>query len=186
MSEQPLNILAFSGSLREGSFNTAVLRELSTLVPAGVVLQIADYGDLPLYNADLGQVPAVLALKAKVAAADAVLIATPEYNYSIPGPLKNMLDWLSRPAFESVFAHKPVAVLSVSPGATGAVRAQAHLKNVLLAMVAQVFPHAEVGIGLAKQRIEDGKVSQEDTRALLKDFVGKFVTYVREGRREAV
>lgn len=182
MSEQPLNILAFSGSLREGSLNTVVLHELSTLVPAGVTLQIANYSDLPLYNADLGEVPAVAALKAKVTAADAVLIATPEYNYSIPGPLKNLLDWLSRPAFESVFAHKPVAVLSVSPGAAGGVRAQAHLKNVLLAMVAQVFPHPEVAIGSTKQRIVDGKLTQDDTRALLQGFVSKFATYVRKGQ----
>jgi chromate reductase len=169
-----LKVIGFSGSLRKDSYNSAVLRELGRLAPARVSLEIADWRHVPVYDADL-ELPAVVAdLKRQVADADAVLIVTPEYNYGIPGGLKNVLDWLSRPAFESVFAHKPVGVMSVSPGATGGARAQAQLKNVLLSMVAQVFPHPEVAIGAARERVVEGRIAREDTEKLLRGYMQRF------------
>ena len=177
-----ISILGFSGSLRAGSLNTALLRQLSSLAPAGVQIALADYSALPLYNADLGELAAVESLKAQVAAADAVLICSPEYNYSLPGPLKNALDWLSRPAYQSVFAHKPAAQLSVSPGPIGGARMQAHLKSVLLGMVAHVFPYPEVAVGLATQRLQDGQISDPDTRALLTKFLLAFTAFIHAQR----
>lgn len=175
---EPVQVIGFSGSLRQGSLNTALLRQLGELSPE-IALTIGQYRDLPHYDADLGTVPGVEALKKQVRSADAVLIVTPEYNYSVPGALKNALDWLSRPAFQSVFAGKPVGVLSVSPGAVGGARAQAHLKNVLLGMAAQVFPHPDVAIGAARERIQDGRIVQEDTRILLERYSKAFVDWTR-------
>ncbi|MDD9941087.1 MAG: NAD(P)H-dependent oxidoreductase [Myxococcales bacterium] len=177
-----LSILGFSGSLRRGSVNTAVLAELGRLSPKGVALQLADYRELPHFDPDLGEVEAVERLRTQVHHADAVLIATPEYNYSIPGPLKNALDWLSRPAYKSVFAGKPVGVLSASPSPVGGARAQQHLKTTLFGMVARIFPHPEVAIGGASDRIKDGRVVHEGTRQSLARYIAGFVAWAPRQR----
>lgn len=177
-----LRVVGFSGSLRRASLNTAVLEELVRLAPPNATLERLEYGDVPLYNVDLGEVPAVEVLRRRVAEADAVLIVSPEYNYGIPGPLKNVIDWLSRPGYQSVFAQKPVATLSVAPGAIGGARGQAHLKLVLGAMVCQLFPHPEVAIGNAASRITDGKLVDESTRELLRTYLERFATWVRRVR----
>ena len=176
---EPLTVLGLSGSLRKDSFNTALLRELRRLAPADLSLELADYRDLPLYDGDLEAVATVEALRDRVAQADAVLIATPEYNYSIPGGLKNALDWLSRPAYESVFARKPVGVLSTSPSPIGGARAQGHLKTVLGGMVADLFPHPEVAIGAASQRVREGRIVDADTEALLARYIERFARWAR-------
>lgn len=174
-----VRVLGLSGSLRRESLNTAVLLEMAELTPPEVHIERLEYGDVPLYNTDLGEVASVEAARRRVADADAVLIVTPEYNYGIPGPLKNVLDWLSRPAYRSVFAHKPVGTLSVAPGAIGGARGQAHLKLVLGSMVCQLFPHPEVAINNATTRVQAGKVVDESTRALLTAYLEQFATWVR-------
>lgn len=147
-----MRLVALSGSLREKSRNSALLRYISKISPDGVDIEVLSIADLPLFNADLlgaeGTLPAVAErLRDQVAAADGVLIATPEYNYGIPGPLKNAIDWLSRPAYHSVFAGKPVATLTLSPSHVGGARAHAHLKLVLLGMAAAVMPSPELSLG---------------------------------------
>jgi len=109
-----LRVLAISGSLREKSYNTALLREAVRLAPAGMAIEIASIREIPLYDADVearGMPQAVTALSAKVKDADALLIATPEYNFSFPGVLKNVIDWLSRPPLDAVFVRKPLAIM---------------------------------------------------------------------------
>ncbi|MDQ2801726.1 MAG: NAD(P)H-dependent oxidoreductase, partial [Pseudomonadota bacterium] len=129
MSESStVHILGIAGSLRRGSFNAAALRAAETLAPDGMHFEHADLGSIPLYTEDLkqqGYPPPVEELRRRVAAADGVLIATPEYNYSVPGVLKNAIDWVSRPP-QPPFDGKPVALMSASPSILGAARAQYH------------------------------------------------------------
>ena len=135
VNDGALELLGISGSLRSGSYNSALLRAASRLVPEGVRIEIYDgMGDLPLYNDDvrlLGEPPAVTRMKQRVAAADGILIVTPEYNNSVPGPLQNAIDWLSRPAAESPLRGKPAGIAGVATGNFGTVRAQTALRQVL-------------------------------------------------------
>lgn len=137
---RPLTVLGIPGSLRAGSFNRRLLEEARELAPDGMQVRIFGLEDLPLYDADLdtdGARPEpVQALKRAIGEADAVLIATPEYNHSIPGVLKNAIDWASRPAGRSPLREKPVAVMGASPGGIGTARAQQHLQSVLLSTLA--------------------------------------------------
>lgn len=124
-----VKILGIAGSLRRASFNAALLRAAVEVAPAGTSIEIASIRDIPLYDADLeaqGIPPAVAELKDKVVAADALLLVTPEYNNSIPGVFKNVIDWLSRPPADAprVFANRPVTLIGASPGRFGTVQAQ--------------------------------------------------------------
>src|SRR5712691_36275 len=127
-----MRVLGIAGSLRRGSYNRALLEAARSLAPAGMEIDIFDIRTIPLYDGDLDQDatrPAdVQRFKQAIKDADAVLIASPEYNFSVPGVLKNAIDWASRPAFTSVFVEKPVAIVGASPGAVGTARAQEHLK----------------------------------------------------------
>ena len=148
-----MRILAVSGSLREGSFNTSLLRAALEAVPEGVELELWEgIGELPLYDEDLEQDVrgSVRRLRKDWAAADAILFATPEYNGSVSGGLKNAIDWASRPKLEAVLRNKPVAVIGASTGAYGAVWAQAELRKVLGACGARVI-EGELALGHAKQ-----------------------------------
>src|SRR5690606_28892253 len=125
------SILCLSGSLRAASSSTAIVNTICRTLAQEARFSRFDIGSLPHYNADLDPLPAsVNALKKAIAETDGVVIVTPEYNYSVPGVLKNAIDWASRPGYASVFRDKPVFIASVSGGALGGVRAQAHLKNV--------------------------------------------------------
>jgi chromate reductase len=154
-----MRVLAISGSLRRDSHNTALLRAAAEHLPPDVELELWEgLRDVPPYDQDDDAEPAppaVAALREAVAAADAVLIATPEYNHSIPGALKNALDWASRPFATNAFRGKPVAVIGASAGLFGAVWAQAELRKVLAAMGARVV-EGELGVGLAAEKFEDG------------------------------
>jgi chromate reductase, NAD(P)H dehydrogenase (quinone) len=155
-------VLGISGSLRRDSHNTLLVRAAAGLLPPHAELELWDgLRDVPAYDEDLDvepAPPAVAALREAVARADAVLIATPEYNHSIPGALKNALDWASRPYSGSAFRGKPVAVVGSSRGVFGAVWAQAELRKVLDAMGARVLP-GELALGQAHDKFdEDGRL----------------------------
>ena len=168
-----MRIVAISGSLRSGSHNTGLLRSVAEEAPDGVELVLwHGLREIPPYDADHDVVPGppeVEAFRAIVREADAVLIATPEYNSSIPGQLKNALDWGSRPIATNVFRNKPVAVIGSSSGMFGAVWAQAELRKVLAAMGARVA-EVEVAVGRTQDKLdEDGRLVDEDVRDQLRD-----------------
>lgn len=171
-------ILTLSGSLRAASTNTAVLHTLAQLAPEGVVLEHYDYSDVPLYNDDMDRPESVDRLIAAIAAADAVIIATPEYNYSVPGVLKNAIDWASRPAYKSCFFGKKTGVVSAAASIVGGARAQAHLKTILLGMGSPVFAYPEVLVPQSFNKVEDGRVTDERSRKALQGFVDGFVRWV--------
>jgi len=172
-------ILGLAGSLRERSYNRALLRAAGELLPEGATLETASIA-LPLYDADLGTPPEVEALKARVAAADALLIASPEYNYGIPGPLKNALDWVSRPAYASVMRGKAVGILGATGSRVGTARMQAHLRQVLFGMVAKVLPYPEVLVSGSSERFDDDlRLVHEPTRDVVRGYLAELVAFAR-------
>lgn len=181
-----MNVLALPGSLRRASLNRSLLVAAQELVPAGVTLVLDDLREIPLYDGDLDddahRPAAVEGLKRRIAEADAVLIATPEYNYGIPGVLKNAIDWASRPGYRSVFRDKPVTMVSAAMSVVGGARVQGQLKQVLLGMAAEVFPWPEVLVGAAHQKIVDGRLVDEATRTHLRELLAAFVAWVQRRR----
>ena len=172
-----MHVLAISGSLREASNSTALLRALREEAPAGVEFELWNgLKEIPPYDADDDLDPAphrVAAFRELVREADAVFIATPEYNSSIPGALKNALDWASRPLATNAFRNKPVAVISSSAGAFGGVWAAAELRKVLAAMGARVTD-AELAVGHADEKLDD-----EDVKQGLRDALDTLLAEVR-------
>lgn len=165
-----MHILGISGSLRKESYNTKLLRAFAALAPEGTTLDLADIGALPLFNPELETaMPApATALKDAIAAADALVIATPEYNRSVPGVLKNAIDWASRPYGQNSFAGKPVVTMGVSAGKIGTAVAQSHLKQILLYLAADVLGQPELYLGPAKEIFaEDGAIAVDSTKELL-------------------
>ena len=167
----PLKVLGISGSLRQASYNTAALRAAQELAPEGMTIEIASIADVPLYNADVQAVgfPApVSELGDKIRAADAVLIASPEYNYSIPGGLKNAIDWLSRLP-QQPFAGKPVGMIGASTSVLGGARAQYHLRQSFVFLDALPMNKPEVFIALAQTKFDaEGRLTDEPTRGFLR------------------
>jgi chromate reductase, NAD(P)H dehydrogenase (quinone) len=157
-----MRVLGLSGSLRRGSLNTALLRAAAERLPAGVELvEFERLADVPPYDEDLDAVTspdAVRELREAILAADAVLIATPEYNHSIPGQLKNALDWASRPAGQSALNGKPAAAIGASKSMFGGIWAQAELRKVLAAMGGRVI-EAELGVPHAHERLEGERLT---------------------------
>jgi chromate reductase len=177
-------VLAISGSLRSDSFNSKLLRNAVEFFSDDVEVEILDgLKDIPPYDEDddgEGVSEAVHALRAAVAGADAVFISTPEYNSSVPGHLKNALDWVSRPLATNPLRNKPTVVVGASTGAFGAVWAQAELRKVLAAIGARVV-EAEVAVGHAPTRFdEDGTLVDEDLREQLGEVVEALVSAVAE------
>ena len=166
----PLRIVAISGSLRKASFNTAALRAARELAPSDIEIDIVTLEDIPLYDDDLRdkQMPtAVTRLCETIAYADAVLIATPEYNYSLPGVLKNAIDWVSRTEPQP-FKNKAVAIMGASPSAIGTARAQYDLRKIFVYLDAHVLNKPEVMIGGAGSRFDvDGRLIDETTRKFI-------------------
>ncbi len=164
------HILGISGSLRKGSYNSAALLVAQGLAPDGVVITLADIAAIPVYNDDVreqGLPAAVVSLVEQIASADGVLIATPEYNYSIPGVLKNTIDWVSK-APDQPFRHKPVAIMGASMGAIGTARAQYDLRKVFVFLDAHVLNQPEIMISSAHNRFDsDGRLTDETTRKLI-------------------
>ncbi len=169
------SVLCLAGSLRAEASSRAVVDTICDRLSGEARFTRFDIGTLPHYNADLDPLPdTVTALKQAVAEADGVIIVTPEYNYSVPGVLKNAIDWASRPGYNSVFKDKPVFVASVSGGALGGVRAQMHLKTVLGALLAKTFAWQEVVITNAPSKVKDGRLADEATEAFLFEAVRAF------------
>ncbi|GLR10705.1 hypothetical protein COO59_09100 [Mixta theicola] len=170
------------GSLRKGSFNAAIAHTLPELAPEGVIVShLASPGDFPLYNADLqeaGFPAAVLAMAEAIAQADGVIIVTPEYNYSVPGVLKNALDWLSRVS-PAPFAGKPVLIQSASPGTIGGARAQYHLRQILVFFDARVMNKPEAMIGQVTDKVKDGVLTDDATRIFLSRQLQAFADFSR-------
>jgi len=150
------HLLFIPGSLRAASSSRATVRALIGRLEGRAACAEADPGTLPHYNADLERPAEVSNFVDRIGRADGVVFVTPEYNYSVPGVLKNAIDWASRPAYASVFKGKPCFIISVSGGALGGVRAQAHLKYILGGMMAVVFPWQEVIVPQAGQKVVDG------------------------------
>jgi chromate reductase len=177
-----VRVLAISGSLREASNNTGLLRALREEAPAGVDVEVWDaLKAIPPYDADDDVVPGppdVEALRELVREVDAVFFATPEYNSSVPGALKNALDWASRPLATNSFRNKPVAVISSSAGAFGGVWAAAELRKVLGAMGARVT-EAELAVGHAAEKFDDeGRLADDDVRQGLRDALATLLAEV--------
>lgn len=171
---EKMEILGIVGSLRKDSYNHAALKAAQELLPAGVALNLIGLHDIPVFNQDQeAAMPAsVREFKRRIAAADAILFATPEYNHSIPGGLKNAIDWASRPYGESVWQGKPAALMGVSVGSLGTARAQGHLRQILVALDMPVVNQPDVIIGNAAQRFDQhGRLSDETARL----FIGQLI-----------
>jgi len=185
--ERPVNILGFAGSLRKDSYNRSLLRAALELVPKNARLEIFDLEGIPLFNQDLENQPSekVKKFKAKIRAADAILIATPEYNYSVPGVLKNAIDCASRPYGDNAFEHKPVAIMGASIGMMGTARAQYHLRQCFVFLSCFALNHPEVMVPFAQEKIDkDGKVTDQKTRQLIRELLENLVAWTKRLKQE--
>lgn len=176
-----VRILGIAGSLRRGSFNVATLRTAQELAPSGVTIDIFDIAPIPLYNEDVRQqgFPApVEDLRARIKSADGLLIVTPEYNYSIPGVLKNAIDWASRPP-DQPFDGKPIGVMGASVGTHGSSRAQYHLRQCFVFLNGLVMNRPEVMIPTAQTKFDaDGKLADQATRDFITAHLAEFKDWV--------
>ena len=180
--ESTVTVLGIAGSLRKGSLNRAALRAAQALAPEGVRVEIFDLAGIPLYNQDDGESPParVTELKARVRAADAILFVTPEFNYSIPGVLKNAIDWGSRPYGDSCWQGKPVAVMGASPGPYGSARAQYNLRQCFVFLDMHALNKPEVMIGGAAQKFDAaGNLTDERTRKSIQDMLTALAAWTR-------
>ena len=182
-----MKILGLCGSLRKASFNMAALRACQELAPAGMILEITAIGDIPLFNQDVfdaGLPEPAKRFRAEVAAADGVLIASPEYNYSLPAVLKNAIDWGSR-APSQVFHEKPVAIFSAATGPLGGARMQYDMRRILGQLWAHVLPKPEVFIGMAASKFDaQGRLSDEATRKILTELLTGLAAWVTRMQRK--
>jgi chromate reductase len=182
-----MKIIGISGSLRKGSYNSGLLRCAQSLFPEDVNLDIFNISNIPIYNADLdgeSKPEAVSSLLDTLAVCDGMLFAAPEYNYSISGVMKNVIDWASRPAYQSVLANKPAGILSASKGPAGGARAQSQLRHVLGATLTVVYPSREYllpGVGDAFD--ESGQFQAEVDRKRLERYLLGFCDWVSKRRQ---
>lgn len=177
-------LLFIPGSLRAASSSRATVRALIQRLEADVACKIADPGELPHYNADINDAHEVQRFNEAISAADGLVFVTPEYNFSIPGVLKNAIDWASRPAYASVFKGKPCFIVSVSGGALGGARAQGHLKYILNGMLAHVFVCQEIIVPQANQKVADGLLADETILDFAEQNLRDFVSSLASNRRE--
>ena len=175
-----LKVLGICGSLRKASLNMAALRACEELLPAGMTLEIARIDDVPMYNQDVfdaGMPEPVKRIRSAIAAADGVLLAAPEYNFSVSAPLKNVIDWASR-APNQVFQDKPVAIFSVTPGPVGGARMQYDLRRILTQLWGHVLPKPEVFIGNSASKFTNGVLTDETTRKFLTELLVGFKPWI--------
>jgi chromate reductase, NAD(P)H dehydrogenase (quinone) len=185
------NVLVICGSLRNGSLNKAVARTLPELAPGGMTLSDAPpYDNFTLYNADHHQAtvfpPPVVTFADAIRAADGVIIVSPEYNWSVPGGLKNAIDWVSRMK-DQPFHEKPVALQSASGGPLGAARMQYHLRQILTSIDAFMFTRPEIFVTFAPQKIDEkaGKLKDEPTREIIGRQLAAFAKFIERVRPKA-
>jgi chromate reductase len=178
-----IRVLGISGSLRKGSYNTGLLRAAGELLPDGMTLDTFDLSDIPLYNEDVraqGYPPPVEELRSRIAGADALLIATPEYNYSIPGVLKNAIDWASRPPNQPMHG-KPVAIMGATPGNGGTGRAQMALRQVFVFVNLIPVNKPEVLVGRANEKFDaEGRLTDEPTRKFIRELLESLADLTRK------
>jgi chromate reductase len=178
----PLRFLGISGSLRNGSYNTAALHAAQLLLPDQVTMDEFDLAPVPMYNDDIrvqGFPLPVEQLRARIAGADALLIVTPEYNYSIPGPLKNAIDWASRPP-DQPFDAKPIGIMGASPGTLGTARCQYHLRQVFIFLNGMLLNRPELMIGAAHTKFDaQGRLADEKTRDAIRDLLSSLAAWTR-------
>jgi chromate reductase len=182
-----VTLLGICGSLRKSSLNRGLLRTVGELLPEGTGYRIYEGLELlPLFNNDDQDPPSVVALKDAVASVDGLVIGVPEYNYSIPGVLKNALDWLSRPPATSPMRNKPVAMCGAASGMSGTIRAQTHLRQMLVYSDCPTLNQPEVCIPRAHERFDkDGKLIDESTRGLVKRFGEAVVQFVDHNKKRS-
>jgi len=180
-----IRILGIVGSLRKDSYNGYALKAAQELLPSGAVLEPIELHDIPPFNQDKEMVPpaAVLEFKRRILAADAILFATPEYNYSVSGVLKNAIDWAARPYGESAWAGKPAAIMGASVGSLGTARAQYHLRQILVALDMPTVNQPEVMISNAVQRFDkNGVLNDEASRQLIQKLLVALVHLAESSR----
>jgi chromate reductase len=171
-------LLGICGSLRRASLNRSLLDAIAKELPAGSAMTVYPTIELPIFNTDVEDPAVVTELKSAIAAADGVVFAVPEYNYSIPGGLKNALDWVSRPPRSSPLRRKPIAIVGATSGMSGTIRAQLHLRQILLYSDARVMSQPEILIPRAHERFTDGALTDDSTRQLLVMFGAAFVEMI--------
>jgi chromate reductase len=179
---KPIRILGIAGSLRRESYNRATLRAATELAPEGVTIETFELDGIPGFNQDEEQNPPekIVELKRLIREADAILFVTPEYNYSVPGVLKNAIDWASRPYGDSAWNGKPAAIMGASVGAIATARAQYHLRQMMVFL--NMFPvnQPEVMIGNAAQRFDaDGNLTDETTKEFIRQLLQNLVEWTR-------
>ena len=187
MSEPNIKLVAFCGSLRKGSFNRLALQAFIERLPQGASVETIEIGDWPLYNADIqaqGFPAPVQAAQQKMLAADGIVFASPEYNYSVSGVLKNAIDWLSR-ITPQPFAGKPMAVFGASGGPLGTARAQYHLRQMMVFLDGRFVNKPEVMIGAAQTKFADGKFTDEVGSKLLTDLGASLALACRQAKAAA-
>ena len=185
--DKKTKILGFAGSLRKGSYNKALLNAAVELAPENTEIEVFDLEGIPLFNQDLElQPPSIVReFKEKIKAADALLIVTPEYNYSMSGVIKNALDVASRPPTERVFAGKPVAIMSASPGRFGGSRAQYQLRQTLIILNAHPINFPEIMLSQADKSVdENGKINNQDIRKLIKQLLEELINWTKQIERK--
>lgn len=178
-----VRILGICGSLRKGSFNRRLLQVAREELPEGARLELADISGIPIYDGDVesaGLPAPVQTLKRQIRAADALLIATPEYNYSVPGVLKNALDWCSRPTQDNPFRDKPLAIMGASQGLLGTARAQYHLRQIAVSLDLLALNRPEVMVGLAESKFDaEGRLTDTKSRELVHKLMVALVVWTR-------
>jgi len=178
-----IKILGIAGSLRKNSYNQALLKTAKDLAPENAEIEIFDIEGIPVFDQDLEKTlpPVVLNLKNKIKAADAILLVTPEYNYSIPGVLKNSIDWASRPFGDNSWENKPVAIMSASIGMLGGARAQYHLRQTFVSLNMHPLNRPEVMIPFAQEKFdENGNLIDEKTKEKIKELLAALVAWTKK------
>jgi chromate reductase, NAD(P)H dehydrogenase (quinone) len=181
--DKRIRILGIAGSLRRKSYNRAALRAAQKLSPEDAELEIFELDGIPVFNQDEEQTPppAVVEFKKRIRDADAILFVTPEYNYSIPGALKNAIDWASRPYGDSAWTGKPAAIMGASAGRLGTARAQYHLRQVFVFLNVLAVNQPEVMIGNAADQFDaDGNLTNEDSKKLIRQLLVNLVAWTRK------